>query len=123
MQYQAQPGRQEWVTAVECTCADETVIPPLIIFKGENMVESWLPKNIPLGWKFSFNSQGWTSNIHGLELHRQCFEPTTREKGNGRLRLLLYDGHDSHISGDFIRQCMRHFDAPSSTLISLATAA
>jgi Holliday junction resolvasome RuvABC endonuclease subunit len=35
--YQAQPGRQEWVSVVEYICADGTVIPPLVIFKGENL--------------------------------------------------------------------------------------
>jgi hypothetical protein len=40
MKYQAQPGRQEWVTAVECICADGSSIPPLMIFKGENLMSS-----------------------------------------------------------------------------------
>jgi len=40
MKYQAQPGRQEWVTAVECVCADGTAIPPLIIFKGEDVLNT-----------------------------------------------------------------------------------
>ena len=35
--YQAQPGRQEWVTSIECICADGTAIPPLIVFRGENL--------------------------------------------------------------------------------------
>ena len=30
--FQAKPGRQEWVTLVQCICADRTSIPPLIIF-------------------------------------------------------------------------------------------
>jgi hypothetical protein len=41
--YQAHPGRQEWITAVECICVDGTSIPPLIIFKGENLMSSWIP--------------------------------------------------------------------------------
>jgi hypothetical protein len=32
--FQSKPGRQEWVTTVECICADGTSIPPLIIFKA-----------------------------------------------------------------------------------------
>src|SRR2546423_13824427 len=40
--YQAEPGRQEWVTALECICADGNVIPPLVIFKGENLLTSWI---------------------------------------------------------------------------------
>ena len=34
--YQAKPGRQEWVSVVECVCADGTIVPPLVIFKAEN---------------------------------------------------------------------------------------
>ena len=37
--YQAQPGRQEWVTAVECICADGFSVPPLIIFTGKTFVK------------------------------------------------------------------------------------
>jgi hypothetical protein len=35
--YQAEPGRQEWGTVMECICVDGDWIPPLIIFKGENV--------------------------------------------------------------------------------------
>ncbi len=44
---QAQPGRQEWVTAVECICADGSFIPPCIIFKAENFCHNWVPANTP----------------------------------------------------------------------------
>ena len=44
--YQAQPGHQEWVTAVECICADGSSIPPLIIFTSETFVKQWIvPKD------------------------------------------------------------------------------
>ena len=32
---QAKPGRQEWVSIVECICADGTLIPPFTIFFKE----------------------------------------------------------------------------------------
>jgi len=44
--FQAKPGRQEWVTAIECICADGTSIPPLIIFKQENLSRQWIPTSI-----------------------------------------------------------------------------
>jgi hypothetical protein len=34
------------------------------------------------------------------------FEPITREKAQGNPRILVCDGHDSHISGNFIAHCM-----------------
>jgi hypothetical protein len=35
--FQAKPGRQEWVSVVECVCADGSVIPPLVIFRAEKL--------------------------------------------------------------------------------------
>jgi len=34
-QLQAAPGRQEWISIIECVSMDGTTIPPLTIFKGE----------------------------------------------------------------------------------------
>jgi len=91
---------------VECICVDGTVVPPLVIFKAENLSTQWIPANIHGDWKFSCNLKGWTSNIHGVEWLRRCFEPATREKVAGEYRLLICDGHDSHITGAFVGHCM-----------------
>jgi len=109
--YEAEPGRQEWITVMECICADGSSITPMIIFKGENISKSWIPveqlKAIHAeGWHVSCNKKGWTSNGHGIEWLKKSFEPATREKANSQFRLLICDGHDSHISADFIRHCI-----------------
>lgn len=80
---QAQPGRQEWVSVIECICVDGTAIPPLIIFRGENLSSQWVPPNMERDWKISCNSKGWTSNDHGVQWLQRCFEPHTYEKANG----------------------------------------
>lgn len=36
LQFQAQSGRQEWITMLECICDDGSTIASLVIFKGEN---------------------------------------------------------------------------------------
>lgn len=107
-QFQSKPGRQEWVTSVECICADGMALPPLIIFKGTKLSTRWVNGNIPDDWRFACNSKGWTSNDHGIKWLRECFEPLTREKAAGKYRLLICDGHDSHITGEFIGHCMDH---------------
>jgi len=63
--YQAEPGCQEWVAVVECICADGDSISPLVIFKGENLLTSWIPHELQNNWHFSCNTKTWTSNIHG----------------------------------------------------------
>ena len=88
---------------MECVCADEDLSPLLIIFKGENLVTSWIPWEIADKWHFSCNSKGWTSNSYGEESLKQCFNPATQGKAGEKKRLLICDGHDSHISAQFIR--------------------
>src|SRR5579862_3465190 len=106
-EFQAQPGRQEWVTVLECICADGTVIPPLVIFKGENISTDWLvPAELTEGWGWSCSRKGWTSNLHGLYWLRRCFEPAIREKANGRYRMLILHGHESHVTPEFIHHCL-----------------
>ena len=100
----AVPGCQEWVTSVESICADGTALPPLIIFKVESLSRAWIPVSIHKSWCFSHNSRGWTSNLHGLEWLDVCFDPAMKAKA----RALICDGHDSHITGDFIEYCMEN---------------
>jgi len=106
--YQAQSGRQEWVTTVECICVDGSWVPPLVIFTGETFVKQWVPKDFDPSWKFSNTIKGWTSNEHGLKWLKLCFEPATREKADGRYRLLILDGHGSHCTSDFLAHAMEH---------------
>lgn len=40
--YKIEPSCQEWATAVECICADRSVIAPLIILKGQQISNSWI---------------------------------------------------------------------------------
>jgi len=47
--YEAQPGRQEWVTVIECISGTGERIPPYVIFKGQNLMTSWFPKELPKG--------------------------------------------------------------------------
>jgi len=107
-QFQAKPGRQEWVSVVECICADGSVIAPLVIFRAKNLSREWIPANTYGYWRFAYNSKGWTSNEHGMYWLTRCFEPETRDKAAGEYRLLIYDGHDSHITGPFIAHCIDH---------------
>jgi DDE superfamily endonuclease len=65
--YAARPGRQEWVTVIECITAQGEKIESDVIFKGENLVLSWLPNVLPPGWIFNTNAKGWTNNFHGLQ--------------------------------------------------------
>jgi len=61
-------------------------------------------------WSWACNTKGWTCNKLGEEWIVRHFEPLTREKAdNGNLkRLLICDGHGSHVTVPFIRFCIDH---------------
>ena len=87
---------------------DESSIPSLIIFKGENLNCRWISINSSEDWYYACNSKGWMSNEHAMEWLHKCFKPTTWEKVNGATWLLIYDGHGSHLMGSFLSHCLKH---------------
>ena len=97
------------MTAIGTICADGTSDLPLyIIFKGKDLNTKWIPDNVPRNWRFSASTNGWTSNDRGKDWLREDFEPHTREKANGKPRVLICDGHGSHLTGDFVEHCYRN---------------
>ncbi|RAL61711.1 hypothetical protein DID88_002779 [Monilinia fructigena] len=99
-------GKQEWITAFECVNAAGKALSPMLIFKAQNTNSAWIPKDTPQSWQFSTSANGWTSNIHGLEWLKRVFEPESKKVSGDRPRLLIMDGHSSHITGSFIAFCI-----------------
>src|SRR5208282_5118335 len=93
---------------MKCICVDGSVVPPLVIFKAENLKTEWIPASIHDDWRFNCNSKGWTSNSHDLDWLKRCFEPETQDKTTGKYRLLICDEHDSHIINNFITHYMNN---------------
>jgi hypothetical protein len=48
---------------------------------------------------------GWTNNEIGLAWLEQVFDRKTRLKAQGRWRLLIINGHGSHLTQDFLAFC------------------
>lgn len=98
-------GRQEWITVIECIGASGVALPPLLIFKAKHTNTAWIPASTPEKWKFSTSNSGWTSDNHAYEWLTTLFEPETR-RNDGKRRLLLLDGHGSHLTARFIAFCL-----------------
>jgi hypothetical protein len=94
-------GRQEWIIAIKYIGASGIALPPLLIFKAKYTNTTWIPASTPENWKFSISTSGWTSDNHAYEWLTTLFEPETC-RNNGKRRLLLLDGHGSHLIARFI---------------------
>jgi hypothetical protein len=100
-----QPGRQEWITSLECVSASGVTLPPCLIFKGQNLNSGWIPDETPAGWKFITSKKGWTSDLIGFEWLKSHFQPFVSKSANSR-HLLIIDGHSSHVTARFIAYCI-----------------
>jgi hypothetical protein len=104
-----QPGNQEWVTSIEATSAGGWALPPCVIFKGKVFMHAWFEDEaIPNDWRFEVSDSGWTSDEIGVRWLREHFIPYTNSRKIGRYRLLVLDGHGSHLTGEFDRICKEH---------------
>ena len=99
-----QPGNRAWVTTIECINASGWALPPCVIFKGKVFIGSWFD-GLPDDWRFEVSPKGWTSNEIGLRWLKKLFIPSTSSRTKGKYRLLILDGHGSHLTPEFDKFC------------------
>jgi hypothetical protein len=102
-----QDGNREWITVLACICADGTALPPALIYaaKSGNLQDSWLQDfEAENRCYFGASETGWTNNEFGLEWLR-IFDKETKKKASRGWRLLILDGHGSHVTMSFIEYC------------------
>ena len=99
-------GSREWVTVVGCICGDGTALSPALIFKGAAVGSNWLA-DLTDSAKFwaTTSVNGWTTSDIGLKWLTEVFDPETRHKDFNRRRLLIMDGHASHVNFKFLKAC------------------
>jgi hypothetical protein len=106
---QLQDGNREWITTIACICADGTSLTPTLIYQAAsgNIQDTWLQDFDPTEHNafFASSPSGWTNNQLGLAWLQQVFDRETKSKARQSYRLLILDGHGSHVTMDFIKYC------------------
>ena len=103
-----QDGSRKWITLLACVCASGEALPPALIYEGSSGIQSsWLDDVQVDKHKvfFSNSPSGWTNNELGMAWLEQVFERFTKGKARRQYRLLILDGHGSHVTSDFIDFC------------------
>jgi hypothetical protein len=93
-------------------CADGTSLPTGIIFQAENgaIWDTWV-NDITTDQEPLFVSSSpssWSNDELGLAWLQHVFDRYTKEKCRHRYRLLILDGHGSHVTEQFIDYCYQH---------------
>ena len=104
--------RSDWRSIIECVSAEGNALPPTVIFEGKNVQQQWFPNNQRdqaklQSWRFICTENGYSSNFVSLEWLHKVFIPLTNPGGQD-WRLLVLDGHESHVSDEFLSECQAH---------------
>jgi hypothetical protein len=100
-----QPGNREWVTAICSVAADGHVVPPFLCVAGRFHLAAWYSGgHIQSNWVVKPTQNGWTDHNTGIEWLKH-FDRHTRARQKGRYRMLVLDGHESHINAEFDEYC------------------
>jgi hypothetical protein len=98
-----QPGNREWVTTIECINASGWSIPPIMILSAKSHQVDWY-HNLPPDWVVADSDNGWTTDELRLEWAKH-FHEHTEARSTGAYRLLIFDGHSSHVTPEFDQYC------------------
>jgi hypothetical protein len=103
----SQDGNREFITLIASICADGSALPPALIYQGESndLRDTWLDEfdDATQYAFFASSKNGWSDDSLGLDWLRQVFDRMTKEKTSTRdRRLLIVDGHNSHVNLPFI---------------------
>jgi DDE superfamily endonuclease len=103
-----QDGNREFISLLACISATGSVLPPALIYRGESgtlqdtWVEDWNPQDEVY---LAVTANGWSSDALGLRWLEDVFQRHTgKGQARGR-RLLIVDGHSSHVNLQFIEKC------------------
>ena len=104
-------GNREFITCLAYVSAIGKWIPPVLVYKGlsNDLRNTWV-KDVhkDSGVHFASTANGWSNNALGLRWLQTTFENATKPKSDRTRRLLLVDGHSSHVNMDFIDWADRH---------------
>ncbi|KLO14845.1 DDE-domain-containing protein, partial [Schizopora paradoxa] len=104
-QHSTESGNRNNITVLPVICADGTSIPPLVIFQGKAFSVNWLQNN-PLKASIGYQKKGYIDDELGVDWIKHV-DHYTKDKANGRDRLLVVDSHHSRLTFGFLDYCRR----------------
>ena len=89
-----------WTSFIEAVTADGRLLKPGIIFKGKELQQQWFVDEFKMiaDWYYITSDNGWTDNHIAVEWLKEVYLPQTRPEDESDARLIILDGHGSHVS-------------------------
>ncbi|OBS16857.1 hypothetical protein FPOA_12567 [Fusarium poae] len=96
-----------WTSFIEAVTADGRLLKPGIIFKGKELQKQWFIDefNKIADWYYITSDNGWTDNHIAVEWLKEVYLPQTQPANESDARLIILDGHGSHVSDEWMATC------------------
>ncbi|RKK81113.1 hypothetical protein BFJ71_g15730 [Fusarium oxysporum] len=96
-----------WTSFIEAATATGRLLKPGIIFKGKELQQQWFIDEFRevADWYYVTSDNGWTDNHIAVEWLREVYLPQTQPEDESDARLIILDGHRSHVSDEWMATC------------------
>jgi hypothetical protein len=102
--YLADPDNRESLTTVETVCADGSTIPPMLILKGDVLLEKYFENDLENETFLATSSSGYSNE--GLAMKYLIhFHNNTYKKTREKWRILIFNSYGSHVLEEFLVYC------------------
>lgn len=109
--YTTDPENRELITSVETINYGGRKIPPMIIFSGAYHLRRYFDNNLDEDILFARSESGYSNDKLGVK-YLEHFNQFTEKFTIGKYRMLIFDGHSSHLSLDFLDFCWKYHIRP-----------
>lgn len=109
--YRGAREKRTMVTAIECVSGDGRYLTPMIIWPATTHRSNWTTFRTPR-WQYASSASGYTDSKISLEWLKRIFDPQTRERANGRPRVLISDGFATHETLEILEYCFGNHIIP-----------
>jgi 4-hydroxybenzoate polyprenyltransferase len=93
---------RQWLSNLECGSATGATIRPSVVFTGKQVNGQWSPEGFP-NWTYGCAPSGRSSYEIFLRWFKSCFLPDAKPKETSLWRILILDGHKSHLTASIIQ--------------------
>jgi hypothetical protein len=105
--YRGARVKRTMVTAIECISGDGRYLDPMIIWPASTHRANWTTHHSS-GWHYACSDSGYTDSMISLEWLKRVFDPQTKERANGKPRMLICDGFGTHETLEILEFCFEN---------------
>jgi hypothetical protein len=109
--YLADPKNRELITTVKTISGTGATIDPMVILAGSVLKEKYFNNDLNPGVLFGISESGYSNDQLALQYIKH-FDRNTKPQDPEAWRILIMDGHGSHLTCEFVDYCTANKISP-----------